>query len=133
MSMARRFGREGYRVALVPRSDVRHGAYVADLAARGVQATAHAAYVTDGDRLAGVLEEISRAGNVEFVYYGPGPASQQIVVRSTCSTLSAGLSPCPAAGGGRGAFGRPMLPAGFGGTVRNREASMVEPRLPCLP
>ncbi|WP_280382964.1 SDR family NAD(P)-dependent oxidoreductase [Nocardia wallacei] len=71
MSMARRFGREGYRVALVSRSADRHGAYLADLATHGIDATAHAADVTDAERLTTVLSEI---GAVEFAYYGPGPA-----------------------------------------------------------
>lgn len=79
MSMARRFGREGFRVALVSRSDARHGAYLADLASHGIDATAHIADVTDADRLAVVLEEIGGAGDVELAYYGPGPTSQQAV------------------------------------------------------
>ncbi|GAA4232022.1 SDR family NAD(P)-dependent oxidoreductase [Actinomadura meridiana] len=79
MSMARRFGREGFRVALVSRSDARHGAYLADLAAHGVDATAHAADVTDTERSTAVLDEIKGTGDVEFVYYGPGPTTQRIV------------------------------------------------------
>ncbi|MCI2423115.1 SDR family NAD(P)-dependent oxidoreductase [Saccharopolyspora sp. K220] len=79
MSMARRFGQEGFRVAVVSRSGTRHGAYLADLAAHGVEATAHTADVTDADRLTAVLEEIVSTGDVEFAYYGPGPTSQQIV------------------------------------------------------
>lgn len=74
MSMARRFGQEGYRVALVSRSDARHGGYLADLAGRGIEATAHTADVTDADRLAVVLDEITGAGQVEFAYYGPAPS-----------------------------------------------------------
>jgi short-subunit dehydrogenase len=78
MSMARRFGREGFRVALVSRSNTRHGAYLADLASHGIEATAHTADVTEADRLAVTLDEIG-AGDVELVYYGPGPTSQRIV------------------------------------------------------
>ena len=79
MSMARRFGREGFRVALVSRSNARHGAYLADLASHGIEATAHTADVTEADRLAVALEEIGGTGDVELVYYGPGPTSQRIV------------------------------------------------------
>ncbi|WP_067678580.1 SDR family NAD(P)-dependent oxidoreductase [Nocardia miyunensis] len=71
MSMARRFGREGYRVALISRSDARHGGYLADLSALGIEATAHVADVTDPDRLSTALAEIAAAGDIEFVYYGP--------------------------------------------------------------
>ena len=79
MSMARRFGKEGFRVALVSSNDTRHDAYLADLAALGVDATAHVADVTDTERLATVLEEIKDAGDVEFAYYGPAPAPERIV------------------------------------------------------
>jgi short-subunit dehydrogenase len=74
MSMARRFGREGFRVALVSRTDARHGKYLADLASHGIEATAHIADVTDKDRLAAVLKEIGDIGDIELAYYGPAPA-----------------------------------------------------------
>ncbi len=70
MSLARRFGREGFRVALVSRGGARHGGYLADLAKNGVEATAHTADVTDAERLADVLAEI---GDIEVAYYGPTP------------------------------------------------------------
>lgn len=79
MSMAHRFGQEGFRVALVSRSDARHGAYLTDLASHGVDATAHTADVTDTERLTAVLEEINGTGDIEFAYYGPGSTTQQIV------------------------------------------------------
>lgn len=80
MSMARRFGWEGFRVALVSRSDVRHGAYLADLAAQDINATAHTADVADSDRLTAVLETIGASGDVEFVYYGPGPTQPPVPI-----------------------------------------------------
>ncbi len=79
MSMARRFVREGFRVALVSRGNGRHDAYLVDLAAHGVDATAHTADVTDTQRLTAVLEEISGVGDIELAYYGPGPTTQRIV------------------------------------------------------
>ncbi|WP_235747757.1 SDR family NAD(P)-dependent oxidoreductase [Nocardia coffeae] len=80
MSMARKFGREGYRVALISRSDARHGDYLADLSALGIEATAHTADVTDPDRLAAVLAEIAAAGDIEFAYYGPTPAQLPVPI-----------------------------------------------------
>ncbi|MBF6172321.1 SDR family NAD(P)-dependent oxidoreductase [Nocardia blacklockiae] len=76
MSLARRAGRAGYRVAVVSRNAARHEGYLADLASHGIDATAHAADVTDTDRLAAVLDEI---GEIDFAYYGPGPTTQSIV------------------------------------------------------
>ncbi|MEU7768089.1 SDR family NAD(P)-dependent oxidoreductase [Nocardia sp. NPDC049190] len=74
MSMARRFGREGLRIAVVSRSAARHGAYLADLATRGIEATAHVADVTDRTTLSSVLDEIRRDSEVAVAYYGPGLA-----------------------------------------------------------
>ncbi|MFF3227266.1 SDR family NAD(P)-dependent oxidoreductase [Nocardia suismassiliense] len=78
MSMARRFGSEGFRVALVSRNDARHASYLKDLAAQGIDATAHAADVTDRARLQSVLADIASDGDIELAYYGPAPAHQPI-------------------------------------------------------
>ncbi|BDT92310.1 short-chain dehydrogenase [Nocardia sputorum] len=80
MSMARRFGREGFRVALVSRSDARHAAYLADLASRGIDATAHVADVTDRSRLGAVLGDIRGGGPIGMVYYGPGPTQHPVPI-----------------------------------------------------
>ncbi|MFI6218880.1 SDR family NAD(P)-dependent oxidoreductase [Nocardia brasiliensis] len=69
MSMAARFGREGFRVALISRSPARHEQYLKDLAAQGIDATARAADSTDPAQLKSALAEIG--GEVEVVYYGP--------------------------------------------------------------
>lgn len=71
MSIAQRFGREGFAVALVSRSTARHDAYVAQLAGAGIEATAFTADLSDRDRLLTVLKEV---GTPEVVYYGPGAA-----------------------------------------------------------
>ena len=68
MSIAHRFGREGHRVALVSRGDARHAGYLADLAARGVEAAAYTADVRDPASLTAAIEAI---GDPEIVYYGP--------------------------------------------------------------
>lgn len=72
MSVAHRFGREGYRVALVSRSDTRHGDYLGSLAEAGIEAAAYTADLNDKDRLETVLDEIlARFGTIDVVYYGP--------------------------------------------------------------
>lgn len=72
MSIAHRFGREGYQVALVSRSDTRHGAYLASLAEAGIEAAAFTADLNDKDRLDAVLDEITgRFGAIDLAYYGP--------------------------------------------------------------
>ncbi|MFI5539555.1 SDR family NAD(P)-dependent oxidoreductase [Nocardia sp. NPDC051900] len=80
MSMARRFGREGFRVALISRSDARHAGYLADLAERGVHATAHVADVTDRSRLGVVLGDIHKEGPIGMVYYGPGSTQRPVPI-----------------------------------------------------
>lgn len=78
MSVAHRLGREGYRVALVSRTDTRHGDYLAALAGKGVDATAHTADVRDRERLLAVLDEIAeRHGTIDAVYYGPAPSEPE--------------------------------------------------------
>lgn len=73
MSVAHRFGREGYAVALVSRSDTRHGGYLAALTDAGIEASALTADLRDRDRLRSVLDAIAdRHGSVDVVYYGPG-------------------------------------------------------------
>ncbi|MEV6257341.1 SDR family NAD(P)-dependent oxidoreductase [Nocardia sp. NPDC051911] len=80
ISMARRFGREGFRVALISRSDARHAGYLADLAELGVHATAHVADVTDRSRLGVVLGDIHKEGPIGMVYYGPGSTQQPVPI-----------------------------------------------------
>ncbi|MFQ6396521.1 SDR family NAD(P)-dependent oxidoreductase [Nocardia sp. KC 131] len=80
MSMAHRFGREGFRVALISRSDARHGVYLRDLASHGIDATAHVADVTDRERLRSVIAEIGNDGGIELVYYGTGATVQPVSI-----------------------------------------------------
>ena len=80
LSMARRFGKEGFRVALISRSDTRHADYLADLSALGIEATAHTADVTDPERLAAVLDTIGAEGDIEFAYYGPAPTQLPVPI-----------------------------------------------------
>ncbi|MBB5958080.1 NADP-dependent 3-hydroxy acid dehydrogenase YdfG [Saccharothrix tamanrassetensis] len=75
MSVAHRFGREGYAVALISRTDTRHADYVAALAEAGVEAQAFTADVVDRDRLRSALDTATeRFGTIDVVYYGPGAA-----------------------------------------------------------
>ncbi|GLY53663.1 SDR family NAD(P)-dependent oxidoreductase [Lentzea sp. NBRC 102530] len=69
MSVAHRFGREGYEVVLVSRGAHRHEGYVAELAAAGVKARAFAADLRDPVQVKSIVDSI---GVVDVVYYGPG-------------------------------------------------------------
>lgn len=69
MSIAHRFGREGYEVVLISRSAQRHESYLASLAEAGVKARAFAADVRDRVHLSSTLDSI---GPVDVAYYGPG-------------------------------------------------------------
>jgi NADP-dependent 3-hydroxy acid dehydrogenase YdfG len=79
LSMARRFGREGYTPVLVSRSAARHESYLASLAEDGIDAEAFAADVRDQAQARSALDAITgRHGRIEFLYYGPAtvdPAS----------------------------------------------------------
>jgi NAD(P)-dependent dehydrogenase (short-subunit alcohol dehydrogenase family) len=76
MSMARRFGREGFAVALVSRTDARHAGYRAELANDGIGSRSYTADVTDADQARDVLARIAAdLGEIDTVYYGPAAAS----------------------------------------------------------
>src|SRR5262245_50956574 len=78
LSIAHRFGREGYTTALVSRDDARHAGYVKSLAEGGIEAAAFTADVRDTARLLAVLDTVEeRYGRIDLVYYGPGAADPQ--------------------------------------------------------
>ncbi|MGW2052505.1 SDR family NAD(P)-dependent oxidoreductase [Streptomyces sp. NPDC001840] len=74
IAMARRFGRGGYKIALVSRNPDRHHDALRELAGLGIEAAAFAADVRDTAGLGAALDEIERNfGGIDFVYYGPSP------------------------------------------------------------
>jgi len=85
MSIAHRFGREGYDVVLVSRGSARHGGYLDELAAAGVEARAFAVDLFDRERLLSTLDEI---GPVDVVYYGPGATDFDDLPGEITSTTS---------------------------------------------
>jgi NADP-dependent 3-hydroxy acid dehydrogenase YdfG len=73
LSVARRFGKEGYAVALVSRSTTRHAGFLATLADSGVEAAAFAADVTDPARLRAAVDGArERFGRIDALWFGPG-------------------------------------------------------------
>jgi NADP-dependent 3-hydroxy acid dehydrogenase YdfG len=101
LSIAHRFGREGFTTALVSRTDARHAGYRASLA--GIDAPTYTADVTDEDRLRDVLVRITAdAGEIDTVYFGPADA-----------TSGPGITPLTEAGAAtlRASFDSAVLPA----------------------
>ncbi|SNT30623.1 NADP-dependent 3-hydroxy acid dehydrogenase YdfG [Streptosporangium subroseum] len=89
MSIAQRFGREGYAVALISRTDVRHAGYVASLAEAGIEAASFAADVRDRDRLLSTLDAINeRFGTIDVLYYGTAAADLDIPRRPIIETTA---------------------------------------------
>ncbi|MES4886877.1 SDR family NAD(P)-dependent oxidoreductase [Streptomyces sp. NPDC096012] len=73
-AVARRFGREGYDVALVARDRTRLDALAGGLAGEGITARGFAADVRRPEELAGVLEEAAGVlGPFEVLQYSPVP------------------------------------------------------------
>ncbi|MCP2257582.1 short chain dehydrogenase [Streptoalloteichus tenebrarius] len=71
-SIATRFGREGFRVALVARNKTRLDALVDDLAGQGVEAAAFPADLRDHQGIPSLVDAISaRFGSLDVAYYGP--------------------------------------------------------------
>jgi NADP-dependent 3-hydroxy acid dehydrogenase YdfG len=71
-SVARRFGREGFRVALVARNQARLNAFTEELAVDGIEAAAFAVDFADRDALPGLVAAIAaRFGPVDVLQYAP--------------------------------------------------------------
>lgn len=77
LSVARRFGREGFRVALVARRKERLDALVAQLADEGVEAAAFPADLSDPAGVPALVDAIrGHFGRIDVVEYGPIGADQ---------------------------------------------------------
>jgi NADP-dependent 3-hydroxy acid dehydrogenase YdfG len=71
-SVARRFGREGFQVALVARTQARLDALVDELAGEGIETAAFAADLADREALPGTVEAITaRFGHIDVLEYAP--------------------------------------------------------------
>jgi NADP-dependent 3-hydroxy acid dehydrogenase YdfG len=72
MSVAQRFGKEGYAVALVSRSADRHSAYLEALDVAGVDAAAFTADAADPAQLRVAVDAArNHFGHINVGYYGP--------------------------------------------------------------
>jgi NADP-dependent 3-hydroxy acid dehydrogenase YdfG len=90
LAVARRFGREGYSVAVIARDQGRVDELAATLAAEGITAEGFAANVRDTDALRGALElAAERLGTIEVLQYSPLPAKE--FMRPVLETVAADL------------------------------------------
>jgi NADP-dependent 3-hydroxy acid dehydrogenase YdfG len=72
MSVAQRFGKEGYAVALISRSADRHAGYVQALTDAGIEAAAFTADAADPAQLRQAIDAVrARFGRIDVGYYGP--------------------------------------------------------------
>lgn len=91
-SLARRFGREGFSVALISRSQERLDSLAADLAADGITAKGFAANVRDPEALVTALDLAAQElGPIEVLSYNPLPAKDFLrpVLESTVYDIRA--------------------------------------------
>lgn len=80
LSVARRFGREGFAVALVSRTRDKLDRYVDQLAAGGIRAAAFTADLANPARaLAAVGEIEATLGPIDVLEYSPGPVDVRVV------------------------------------------------------
>ncbi|WNV73854.1 SDR family oxidoreductase [Geodermatophilus sp. DSM 44513] len=93
-AVARRFGREGFDVALLSRSQERVDALAGDLGAEGLTARGFAADVRDRGALSTALDRVAETlGPVEVLQYSPipSPGSLRPVLDTTPEDLAAAL------------------------------------------
>lgn len=77
LSVARRFGREGFSVALISRNQERVDALAATLAEEGITAAGFTANVREPESLTDALEAATAAlGPIEVLQYSPLPAKE---------------------------------------------------------
>jgi NADP-dependent 3-hydroxy acid dehydrogenase YdfG len=75
MSVAHRFGKEGYAVALISRSADRHADYLRSLADAGIDAAAFTADAADPAQLRTAVDGARKHfGRIDVGYYGPAAA-----------------------------------------------------------
>src|SRR5687768_10283292 len=73
LAVARRFGREGFRVALVARSRDNLDRLVAELAGEGIEAAGFTADVYDRDQITAAVTAIAEHfGRIDVVKFSPG-------------------------------------------------------------
>jgi short-subunit dehydrogenase len=77
LAVARRFGREGFSVGLVSRTQPKLDDLAQQLAGDGIRAAGAAADIRDADALAGAIASLAeRLGPVEVLEYSPLPARE---------------------------------------------------------
>lgn len=82
MSVAKRFGREGFRIAIVSRNADRHAEYLASLADAQIEAQAFTANADNADQVRGVVNAVrAQFGRLDVGYFGPAsPGSNPISI-----------------------------------------------------
>ncbi|WP_394612965.1 SDR family NAD(P)-dependent oxidoreductase [Lentzea sp. JNUCC 0626] len=85
MSVAHRFGREGYEVVLISRRRERHAGFLASLEEAGVKARAFAVDLFDREQVASTLDEV---GPVDVLYYGPAAINMDVLPPAIAATTS---------------------------------------------
>lgn len=94
-SVARRFGREGFRVALVARRQERLDTLVAQLAADGIEAAGFTADLSQPAEVPALIAGIhDRFGRIDVVEYGPFSPDQSLgpAARTDAALLEGGLA-----------------------------------------
>lgn len=76
LSIARRFGREGFNVALIARRQASLDALAKQLQAEGIDATGFAGDITDEPSLKAAFDAVrAKYGPIEVMEYGPAPSA----------------------------------------------------------
>jgi NADP-dependent 3-hydroxy acid dehydrogenase YdfG len=131
LAVARAFGQNGFRVALLARRADKLDDYVSQLASEGVDAAPYRADVTDRAGLAGALEQAADAlGGIDVMEYSPAPAPETLAMPRDITVDNAQLHLDYAVLGAITAV-RAVLPAmaerGDGGLLFTTAVSAVSP------
>jgi NADP-dependent 3-hydroxy acid dehydrogenase YdfG len=93
-AIARRFGTEGFAIALISRNQNKLDLLAEELAAEGITARGYAASVRDPEALAAALEQAAQElGTIEVLEYSPLPQKEFLrpVLETTVTDLAAAV------------------------------------------
>ena len=90
--VARRFGKEGYRIGLIARREDRLASFAEQLKSEGIEAEYATADVTDPDAIAKALKQLNAAsGQADMILYNPSGFSKKEILEQDWDTIKGAI------------------------------------------
>ena len=90
--VARRFGKEGFRIGLIARREDRLASFAEQLKSEGIEAEYATADVTDPDAIAKALKQLNAAsGQADMILYNPSGFSKKEILEQDWDTIKGAI------------------------------------------